>query len=194
MDDTVSKKVKKNLNKNKKHEMLALCHKIAADPRLSLFITHGGMNSILESMFYNKPMIVVPLFGDQQMNSRVVQKRGIGVIIEKNLLNKETLTEAIRKTLQNKEISQESSFIASLLTGRPKKYRQDIARWARVITGKRGKFNHLRLNTATMSLVQYFCLDVIALVVVLSLLMFHAFLWIARSAYSCLTVVKSKCD
>ncbi|VDK67527.1 unnamed protein product [Cylicostephanus goldi] len=75
---------------------------LLADKRLSLFITHGGMNSLIEATYHGKPLIVVPLFGDQQYNSKLVQKRGIATIIEKNQLNKNTLTEAIQEMLSNK--------------------------------------------------------------------------------------------
>ncbi|EPB75472.1 glycosyltransferase family 28 protein [Ancylostoma ceylanicum] len=73
-----------------------------ADPRLSLFITHGGMNSILEAMHYGKPMIVVPLFADQQLNSKAVERRGMGIILERHLLNKKTLTEALKHVMGSK--------------------------------------------------------------------------------------------
>ncbi|ETN71044.1 hypothetical protein NECAME_04739 [Necator americanus] len=75
---------------------------LLADRRLSLFITHGGMNSMLEAMYCAKGMIVIPLFADQQFNSKTIQRRGLGTIIERNHLNKKTLTEAIQTTLGNK--------------------------------------------------------------------------------------------
>ncbi|EPB75471.1 glycosyltransferase family 28 protein [Ancylostoma ceylanicum] len=74
---------------------------LLADKRLSLFITHGGMNSMLESMFHGKPMIVIPLFGDQQLNSKNVIRIGTGMLVDRNNLNKNTLTEAIQRTLGN---------------------------------------------------------------------------------------------
>ncbi|KIH56445.1 UDP-glucoronosyl and UDP-glucosyl transferase [Ancylostoma duodenale] len=75
---------------------------LLADKRLSLFITHGGMNSMLEAMFHGKPMILIPLFGDQQLNSKNVMRIGTGALIERSTLNKKTLTDAIQRTLGNK--------------------------------------------------------------------------------------------
>jgi len=47
-------------------------------PLCSAFITHGGMGSVLESMVYHVPMIVVPLFGDQPDNADNVQRSNMG--------------------------------------------------------------------------------------------------------------------
>ncbi|PIO72823.1 UDP-glucoronosyl and UDP-glucosyl transferase [Teladorsagia circumcincta] len=69
------------------------------DKRLSAFITHAGMNSILEATFFGKPLVVVPLFGDQYLNAKNVERRGMAVMIDKSELNKDTLTAAIREVL-----------------------------------------------------------------------------------------------
>jgi MGT family glycosyltransferase len=34
-------------------------------PRTSLFLTHGGMNSINEALFFDVPLVVVPHMADQ---------------------------------------------------------------------------------------------------------------------------------
>ncbi|KHJ84234.1 hypothetical protein OESDEN_16055 [Oesophagostomum dentatum] len=51
---------------------------LLADPRLTLFVTHGGAGSLLESATQGKPVVVVPLFGDQMRNAKVVTKFGFG--------------------------------------------------------------------------------------------------------------------
>ncbi|KAK6732032.1 hypothetical protein RB195_016420 [Necator americanus] len=126
---------------------------LLADSRLSLFITHGGMNSMLEAMHHGKPMIVVPLFADQQMNAKTVERRGLGIVLARHHLNRETLTEAIKQTLENKVIARKSALVASILTGRPKQYRQDIARWAKIII-KHGQMDHLPLYSRNMNWIQ----------------------------------------
>ncbi|KHJ83286.1 hypothetical protein OESDEN_17017, partial [Oesophagostomum dentatum] len=49
---------------------------LLADDRLTLFITHGGSGSMMESATHGKPLIVVPLFGDQTRNAKIVEKYG----------------------------------------------------------------------------------------------------------------------
>ncbi|KHJ75958.1 hypothetical protein OESDEN_24423 [Oesophagostomum dentatum] len=163
------------------------------DSRMSLFITHGGMNSMLEAMFHGVPMIVVPLFGDQQLNSKNIQRRGIGTLVNRNELNKKTLTEAIQKTLNNKKISREVAFVASLLQGRPQQYRDDIAKWARIII-EHGRMEHLILQSRNLTFVQYYCLDIIAFYVGAAIAVIFSFLWLLRRIFSSLRIVKLKSD
>lgn len=50
---------------------------------IGVFVTHGGWNSVLESVGAGVPMICRPFFGDQQMNTWMIEKVwGIGVRIE----------------------------------------------------------------------------------------------------------------
>lgn len=41
------------------------------DARLSLFITHCGQGSTIEAVTAGKPLIVIPVLGDQQRNAQV---------------------------------------------------------------------------------------------------------------------------
>lgn len=57
---------------------------------------------LLLQIFHGKPMVVVPLFGDQQLNSKIAKKRRVGILIERHNLNRKTLTEAFQNTLTNR--------------------------------------------------------------------------------------------
>ena len=47
--------------------------------RATVVITHGGLNTIREALFFGVPMIVFPSFGDQPMNAGRVVHHGLGV-------------------------------------------------------------------------------------------------------------------
>ncbi len=49
--------------------------------RASAFITHGGMNSIHEGLYYGVPQVVVPQQMEQLMNGIQVKRQGAGVLI-----------------------------------------------------------------------------------------------------------------
>lgn len=48
------------------------------DSRLFAFITHGGSNSIMESLYYGKPLIASPIDADQHGSSYRLQRMGVG--------------------------------------------------------------------------------------------------------------------
>merc|ERR1711959_555400 len=52
-----------------------------------VFITHGGWNSLQESLQYGVPMLVLPGFGDQPLNARKVSETGAGIGIDEPYLN-----------------------------------------------------------------------------------------------------------
>lgn len=70
-------------------------------PLCSAFITHGGMGSVMESIVYNVPMIVVPAFGDQIENADSIQRTnmGFGFRYPLKTLSVESLSKAVAELL-----------------------------------------------------------------------------------------------
>ena len=56
----------------------------AALQEADMFITHGGINSIFESMYNAVPMIIIPQIYEQEDNAMKVQELGIGLCIKPN--------------------------------------------------------------------------------------------------------------
>lgn len=62
---------------------------------VDLVITHGGNNTVTETMFYGKPMIALPIFGDQPENSQRIQEKGFGRRLDVYYVDEEELTNAV---------------------------------------------------------------------------------------------------
>ncbi|WP_276567145.1 nucleotide disphospho-sugar-binding domain-containing protein, partial [Bacillus thuringiensis] len=56
-----------------------------------LFITHGGMNSSSESLYFGVPMLVIPVMGDQPIVAQRIEELEAGVQLNRNLLTPEIL-------------------------------------------------------------------------------------------------------
>jgi 2-hydroxyacylsphingosine 1-beta-galactosyltransferase len=52
---------------------------LLADARVRLFVTHGGLNSVVEAVYHGKPLVVLPVSLDQPANAAVVAAKGYGV-------------------------------------------------------------------------------------------------------------------
>jgi MGT family glycosyltransferase len=70
-----------------------------------LFITHGGMNSISESVFYEVPMIVVPNTIEQAINAARVEQLQAGLYLDPNLLTPAEIRHATETVLADPAVS-----------------------------------------------------------------------------------------
>lgn len=66
-----------------------------------LFITHGGMNSTSEGLYYGVPLIVIPQSADQPIIARQVAKIGAGIKLQMQNLTVDQLRESVNHVLND---------------------------------------------------------------------------------------------
>jgi MGT family glycosyltransferase len=64
-------------------------------PRTQVFVTHAGTNSVMESMYYGVPMVLIPQQPEQQMHARRTVELGLGVQLDKGAVTAASLCEAV---------------------------------------------------------------------------------------------------
>ena len=69
--------------------------------RTNVFITHGGMNSVNEAIYYGVPVITIPQFADQPTVAKRLEELGLGKVINKKDVSVETLKSALSDVLCN---------------------------------------------------------------------------------------------
>lgn len=74
---------------------------LLGDSRLTAFVTHGGLNSILESIYHAKPMIAIGTTLDQVNGATAVGYRKYGISIT-DKLTADKLEQSIKEILSNK--------------------------------------------------------------------------------------------
>ncbi|XP_075588217.1 NDP-glycosyltransferase YjiC isoform X2 [Dermatophagoides farinae] len=73
-------------------------------PLVDLVITHGGNNTVTETFSFGKPMIVMPLFGDQYDNAQRILEKGFGSRIDPYNFNDGELNKMIDQIFANEQI------------------------------------------------------------------------------------------
>ncbi|WP_289141335.1 macrolide family glycosyltransferase [uncultured Brevibacillus sp.] len=66
-----------------------------------LFITHGGMNSTNEGLYYGVPLVVIPISADQPIIARQVANIGAGVTLQMQSLTASQLRETVEHVLNH---------------------------------------------------------------------------------------------
>ncbi len=74
---------------------------LLAHPNVKIFITHGGLLSITETIYHGVPVIGIPMFADQFLNMAKAQKAGYALTVHLKELNEATLSTAITEILTN---------------------------------------------------------------------------------------------
>ncbi|XP_043268666.1 UDP-glycosyltransferase UGT5-like [Venturia canescens] len=74
---------------------------VLAHKNTKLFITHGGLMSTQESLYHAVPLIGIPLFGDQHLNLKHYEGKGMAVILNFNNINEQTMSAALDKVLND---------------------------------------------------------------------------------------------
>lgn len=84
-------------------------------PQVDLVITHGGNNTVTESFYFGKPMILLSLFWDQHDNAQRVHECGYGIRLSPYTFTQQEMHDAIDELFTNQgrrremaEISKES--------------------------------------------------------------------------------------
>jgi len=61
----------------------------------SVFVTHGGMNSVMESLYFGVPVVVVPQIIEQEKTAQRCAELGLGIALDPNDLTAEKLRAAV---------------------------------------------------------------------------------------------------
>ena len=76
---------------------------LALLPRVNLFVTHGGINSVHEGLYFGVPLVVAPQQFEQMFNGRQVVAHGAGIMVNERppygRLNGDELRTAVQTVL-----------------------------------------------------------------------------------------------
>ena len=136
---------------------------ILAHPSVVLFITHCGIASTFESAIHGVPVVTVPLFADQRLNSaRLVKRAKMGVQVNIHKLNEPDVEFAIRQVINTSMYRENAKATAKLMHDSHTSPKDLFLYWIDFVIRHKGAHHLQSAPARRMHLLQYLGVDVMA--------------------------------
>ncbi len=83
--------------------------------RSAVFVSHGGMNSVSEALYYDVPLVLIPHAADQPIIAARVEKLGAGVVLNKSRLTAVKLRDAVNQAFNEQRFKRSAETIGQSL-------------------------------------------------------------------------------
>ncbi|XP_020793597.2 UDP-glucuronosyltransferase 3A1-like [Boleophthalmus pectinirostris] len=98
-------------------------------PKVCLFITHGGQNSLLQAVYHAVPVLGIPLFGDQFDNVVKAEAKGLGLIIKPTHITRGRLSSTIQTLIRDSRFKSSALSLSALHKSQPVPPAQRFVLW-----------------------------------------------------------------
>ncbi|GAA6218680.1 UDP-glucuronosyltransferase 2A2-like [Lates japonicus] len=144
-------------------------------PKTRAFITHGGTNGIYEAIYHGVPVVGIPLFADQPENLIHMKAKGAGLIVDLNFMKTEDLRDAVKAVINEKSYKESAMRLSHIHHDRPMSPLDEAIFWIEFTMRNNGA-KHLRVQAHELTWYQYHCLDVLAFILTVVLLLMFLFI------------------
>lgn len=163
---------------------------LLAHPKIKLFITQGGQQSMEEAIDRMVPMVVVPFLGDQDTNAKKMVKRGIGYHLEYHTLTQGKFIEAINEMLKPK-YKENIRKLRELINDQPMTSRERAVWWTEYVIRHKG-VKHFQYHGTSVPLYQRLWLDFIGISTVILVVSVKLVSFIVKKMFSTFFKMKSE--
>ncbi|XP_059057616.1 UDP-glucosyltransferase 2-like [Achroia grisella] len=146
---------------------------ILAHPNCILFITHGGMLSTTETVHFGKPIIGIPVFGDQFINIERAVNRGFAIKVTLSYTMLDEFKAAIDEVLSNPKYKNKAKELSAIYHDRPTPPAKELVHWVEHVI-RTGGAPHLRSPALHVPFYKKYYLDLLALIVAIILVLLVA--------------------
>lgn len=138
-------------------------NELLADPRVTLFLTHGGLASVMELALMGKPAVMVPIFADQGRNAQMLKRHGGAAVLQKtDLIDSDLIEKTLEDVLTNPDFSKNAEKLAEMLKNQPTNAKDVLVKHVE-FAARFGKLPILDNYGRHQSFMVYYFLDIISL-------------------------------
>ncbi|XP_055304710.1 UDP-glucosyltransferase 2-like [Sitodiplosis mosellana] len=137
---------------------------ILAHPNLKLFCTHGGLLSTIETVYYGKPAVGIPVLYDQYLNMALAESKGYAVTVSYEQLDEQNLKSSIRSALKNPSYARTAKLLSEQFHGQLNTPMKTVIHWVKHVAKYKGA-SQLRSTGIDMPFYIYYNLDCYAFLI-----------------------------
>lgn len=137
---------------------------ILAHPNVRFFISHCGSGGIMEAKFHGKPILGIPVFGDQMENSKVIVNEGWAVELLYDSITEQSFSAAINELLTNPVYTEKIRKISLLYRDRPQNALDLAVFWVEYVLRHSGA-KHMQSPGVYLNILQRNSIDVLVFLV-----------------------------
>lgn len=172
--DYLPSEVQNDKNVLKVHDLYH--YSILDHPKVKLYITNGEVLSIIDAIYYAKPVLGIPMFADQHSNINNAIKSGYGLGLTLKQLNESKLKQYVLELLNNTSYLIKIKELSGIFHDQPMKPLEKAIYWIEYVLRHRGAM-HLRVKGRFLNFWQFYNIDVIlAYLVVFAIIVFAIWL------------------
>ncbi|XP_034484460.1 UDP-glucuronosyltransferase 2C1-like [Drosophila innubila] len=131
-------------------------------PNVKLFITHGGLLSLIEAAYSGVPMLGLPIYFDQFDNVERMQQAGVALSMDFNAVTAEQLTHNIKELLENPCYALKAKELSARFRDQPTSPLERAVWWTEYVLRHKGA-PHMRMAEHEMGFVPYYRIHFIAI-------------------------------
>ncbi|KAL7878421.1 hypothetical protein AOLI_G00093950 [Acnodon oligacanthus] len=127
-------------------------------PKTRVFVSHGGTNGILESIYHGVPIVGLPLVFDQHDNLSRMKYRGVATVLDIATIEKNLFLEALKEVINEPSYQINMQRLSRLEKDKPMQPLDSAIFWIEFVMRHKGAA-HLRTESYKMSWYAYHSID-----------------------------------
>jgi glucuronosyltransferase len=155
---------------------------ILGHPNIRIFMTHGGLLSSQEAAYHGVPLIGIPMFADQDLNTQQAVSNGYAVFLEILDLSEELLDSLINEVLNEPKYSNRAKELSAVIRDQMETPLERAVFWTEYVIRHRGAV-HLRSAARKLNFIQYHSIDVFGFISAVLIVLITSLVVLLKFAY-----------